>query len=204
MCPWVLGGPTRSSSRHCVDPDPLTIALTVLSALGSAAGLVDIGIRLTRGQSGLKDRQIQRIQAALDSAERAAIDVRSKLEILATFVRNTGADIIERHLEGQPRIGFGSTRLVLSKSELAEWQRLQDDVIRCARQLQHSELEVLKVHATVTTPLSQDGADEAYAIVDILNEAIAGMMNQRDFLIWLDTLHEACNAVISQVRQAGP
>ena len=70
------------------DPDPVSLGLTILGALGSAAGLADLAARHVRKLRQPKARSLTRLVGALNSAERAALALGGKVDQLAAFVRS--------------------------------------------------------------------------------------------------------------------
>ena len=183
-----------------VDPEPIAVGLSILGALGSVVRIIDVLARLSIIQAGLRTRQLQKIAAALDTAERAAIELRAKLDVLETFVRTTPT--IEQHVQGRAQLGFGSTRPVLSLAALEEWRHLQESTLRLSGQLQASVIQVLKVYATSRTSLPETTGDESHGVIDALNFAIAGLMTGHDLLQWIETLRRASDAVVTMLRDA--
>src|SRR5262249_40536026 len=140
-----------------VDPEPISIGLTILGAFGSVVSIVDVLGRLSRDRAALRTSQRTKLADALDTAERAAIELRAKLDVLQTFVRRTP---IEEHVRSRPQLGFGSVRPMLSASALEEWRKLQSSTLELSGRLQNSIIQVLKVFATSATPLPEASGAE--------------------------------------------
>ena len=202
----------KKKIRRRLDPDPVAIFLTALSALGSLAGIYSVlehrkerrELNLREERSNVARRKIFR---SVNRMREYLADLKDNLFILTEMLRtqkgflNGDIEPNVQSMKPEPSFRFGEMKLLLNRYELRIYGDLYNSILVDVRNINNTTMALIKEIYKSTDSWVDSPIWELRDLIDLINDFLFTKSNKnKNIKTFKESIHETFRIMEQAIR----